>query len=190
MLADNLLKFNYFLTDVRGRNVKSYLKGPIPSTSDPAREQFINTLLKHDIDIDEYCSIYAKSSIPLQNSLSKLAVDILDRNACFVNQYAKYPTELGAVINKQIENGSIVQTEEGDFSIQNQDVFFSQFHQIENLVLGARTESTTAKHQPVNTTNQETRSIIPPNHTTVAEVHDDDDTEKENCQTHHQSSSG
>jgi hypothetical protein len=166
------------------------LKGPIPLTSDPARERFINTLLKHDIDVDEYCSIYAKSSIPLQNNLSKLAVDTFERNACFVNQYSKYPTELGAVVNKQIQNGSISKNEEGVFSIQNQDVFISQFDGIENLVLGARTESTTSKHQPVNNMNQETRSIIPTKHTTAAGARDADDTEKENCETRHHSSSG
>lgn len=188
LLADNLLKFNYFLTDVRGRNVKSYMKIPIPSTSDPSRERFLHTLSKHDVDIDDYYATYKKSSIPLQNSLSKLAVDIFEHYGCFVNQYSKYPTELATVINKQIQNGSIIRTEEGDFSIYNRDPFNFQFDEIENLVLGARTEPTATKHQPVNTTNQETRATTSLKNTTAADPYGADDTEKENCVTHHSSS--
>ena len=187
LLEANLLKFNYWLTDVRGRNVKSYMKIPIPSTSDPAREQFMNTLLKHDINIDEYCSIYEKSSIPLQNNLSKLTLEIFEHSACFVNQYSKYRIELGAVIKKQIENGSILQSEEGNFSIQNQNVFTCQFYDIENLALGARIEQSTAKQQAVNTIHQETSSVIQFKHTTAAGVNVCPDTVEKNHEIQHHS---
>ena len=68
-------------------------------------------------------------------------------------------------------------------------MFISQFDQIENLLLCARTEQTTAKQQPANPTNQEARSMIAPKHTTAAGAHVADDTEKENFETHHHSSS-
>ncbi|CAF3956621.1 unnamed protein product [Rotaria sp. Silwood2] len=90
LINDNLLKFNYFLTDVRGRNVKSYMKVPIPSISDPTREQFVNNLLKHEINVDEYCLNYEKASIPLNNYFSKLTLEIFECIASFVTQYSKY----------------------------------------------------------------------------------------------------
>jgi hypothetical protein len=185
LLADNLLKFNYFLTDVRGRNVKSYMKIPIPSNSDPAREPFKNSLSKHDINIDEYCSVFEKSSIPLQNNLSKLALEIFEHSACFVNQYAKYRIQLGAVIKKQIENCSILRTEEGDFSIQNHNMFTCQFYDIENLALSGRKEQTTAKQQAVDTMHQETRSVIQFKHTTAAGVDVSHDTVEKNHEIQH-----
>jgi hypothetical protein len=187
LLDAKLLKFNYFLTDARGRNVKSYMKIPIPSTSDPAREQFMNTLLKHDVNIDEYCSIYEKSAIPLQNNLSKLTLEIFEHSACFVNQYSKYRIQLSAVIKKQIENGSILQTEEGNFFIQNQTVFTCQFDDIENLAVGARTEQITAKQQAVNTMYQETRSVIQSKHTTAAGVSVSHDTVEKTHEIQHHS---
>lgn len=72
LLADDLIKYNYFLTDVRGRNVRSYLKLPIPPLDDPTRDLFLNKLIKHDINIDEYESVYEKSSIPPHNKFSVL----------------------------------------------------------------------------------------------------------------------
>ncbi|CAF4056259.1 unnamed protein product, partial [Rotaria sp. Silwood2] len=90
LINDNLLKFNYFLTDVRGRNVKSYMKVPIPPISDPTRGQFVNNLLKHEINVDKYCLNYEKASIPLNNYFSKLTLEIFECTASFVTQYSKY----------------------------------------------------------------------------------------------------
>ncbi len=42
LMTDNLLKFNYFLTDIQGQNIKSYMKIPIPSIGDPARARLVN----------------------------------------------------------------------------------------------------------------------------------------------------
>lgn len=33
LLTDNLLKYNYFLTDARGRHIKCYMKISIPSNN-------------------------------------------------------------------------------------------------------------------------------------------------------------
>ncbi|CAF3780170.1 unnamed protein product [Rotaria socialis] len=140
LLEDNLLKFNYFLTDIRGRNIKSYMKIPIPSINDETREQFVTNLLKHEINIDEYYSIYEKSAIPLNNNLSKLALEIFEYTSSFVNQYAKYKNQLNVIIKKHVENRYIEETEDGHFIIKDQNVFALQFHDIENLVLGQRQE--------------------------------------------------
>ena len=58
LIQDNLLKLNYFLVDSRGRVNRSYMKVPPPSIGDPAREEFIDKMLRHGIGVEEYCLIY------------------------------------------------------------------------------------------------------------------------------------
>jgi len=55
LITDNLIKYNYFLTDFCGRNVKSYMKVLVLSNNNPSPEQFLNNSIKHNINIDEYC---------------------------------------------------------------------------------------------------------------------------------------
>ncbi|CAF2107947.1 unnamed protein product [Rotaria magnacalcarata] len=154
LLKANLLKFNYFLTDARGRNVKSYMKTPIPSIDDPTREHFLNTLLKHDINLDEYCCNYKKSSIPPNNNFSKLTIETFEHNASFVAQYSKYKSQLNSVIQKHIENHNIEETEEGNFIIINRNAFFRKFNDIENLVSSERQEQIDNKSQSENFIDQ------------------------------------
>ncbi|CAF1676204.1 unnamed protein product [Rotaria magnacalcarata] len=128
LLQHNLLKFNYFLTDVRGRNIKSYMKIPIPSVDDPIHEQFISNLLKHEINIDEYYSIYEKSAIPLNNNLSKLALEIFEYNGSFVSQYSKYKNQLNIIIKKHVDNRHIEEAEDGHFIIKDQNILLDIKH--------------------------------------------------------------
>jgi hypothetical protein len=185
-MTDNLLKYNYFLTDARGRNIKCYMKTPIPSADHPTRDQFVNNLLKHDINIDEYCSIYEKSSIPSNNNLSKLTLEIFEHSACFVNQYSKYQPQLNIVIQKHIEN-CFIREVDGNFIIQNADVFTCQFHHIENLVLGAQPQQIHAKRQCINTINQANKSIIQSKHTTADIVNTFHDTIEKSREIQHHS---
>ena len=104
---DNLIKFNYFLTDIRSRNVRSYMKTPVPSTNDPLRKEFLDTLIKHDINIDEYLSIYEKSSSPPNNSLSVLSLEIFQSNSSLVSEYKKYQAQLHSVIQKHLKDSNI-----------------------------------------------------------------------------------
>jgi hypothetical protein len=53
LVSDKLIKYNYFLTDIRARNVKSYMKLPIPGDHDPAKEIFLSKLIKHVINIEK-----------------------------------------------------------------------------------------------------------------------------------------
>lgn len=160
LMKDNLLKFNYFLTDARGRNVKSYMKAPIPSQGDLIEENFRQKLQKHRIDIDEYRSVYETSSIPPQNSLSKMTLEILKRDGAFVGQYSKYKIQLSELIKNLIEKGAIVQNDEESFSIRNPDAFDLQFHDIENLVTGGRTQQISSQPHAITTGRNLTTSRI------------------------------
>jgi hypothetical protein len=100
LIIDNLIKYNYFLTDFCGRNVKSYMKVLVLSNNDPSPEQFLNNSIKHNINIDEYCSIYEKSSIPSNNKLSTLSLQLFETNGSFVSQYSKYKNQLHVIIQK------------------------------------------------------------------------------------------
>ncbi|CAF2823305.1 unnamed protein product [Rotaria sp. Silwood2] len=167
LMNDHLLKFNYFLTDTRGRNVKSYMKAPVPPGDDPTRDQFIKNLLKHDIDVNEYCSIYESSTIPPNNNLSNLTLEIFEHSACFVNEYSKYQVQLNIVIRKHIENCVVREVEQGNFIIQNANAFTRQFHHIESLVLGAQPNQVNGKRQSVNIINQANNSTVQSRHTTA-----------------------
>ncbi|CAM4975240.1 unnamed protein product [Rotaria socialis] len=150
LLKDNLLKFNYFLLDSRGRVVKSYMKMSIPATDNPFRTQFLNNLLKHDINIDEYRSNYEKCSIPPNNNLSKLSMEIFENCSAFVNQYSKYRNQMNSVIHKHKENNNIEEVEGDIFNVINEYGFSCQFESIENLLLNERKEKTSSRSQTEN----------------------------------------
>lgn len=190
LLDDNLLKFNYFLTDIRGRNIKSYMKIPIPPINDERRELFIAHLLKHEIDIDEYCSVYEKSAIPLNNNLSKFSLEIFENNGSFVNQYVKYRNQLSVIIKKHVENRHIGETEDGHFIVKDQNVFALQFHNIENLVLSQRPEQISNRHllniinQPIS--NRIAKSTIELKRTTAIEGDKSYSVVAKNCERQNQ----
>jgi hypothetical protein len=157
LVADNLLKYNYFLTGDRDRKLKSYMKIPIPAVTDPAREQLMNSLSKHGINFYDYSSAYEKSSIPPNYTLSKLTIEIFERNSYFVPEYPKYKNQLKDVIQKHLGNGSIREIEESHYIVQNQDAFTYQFQEIENLVTSIRSENIHGKRQSANLTDQATK---------------------------------
>lgn len=153
LVADNLLKYNYFLCCDRGRKLKSYMKAPIPAAGDPAREQLIHTLSKHGIDFFDYSAAYKKSSIPPNNILSKLTVEIFECNSHFVTEYSKYQNQLNDVIRKHLGNGSIRETE-GCYVIQNQGAFLGKFQDVENV--HTKRQSVISSRQPTATTRTTT----------------------------------
>ena len=155
---DNLIKFNYFLNDSRGRNVRAYMKMPIPSFTDPLRKDFVNALIKHDISIDEYHSAYEKSAIPSNNSLSALAMQIFECNPALVTQYAKYRGQLHSVLERHIQNGSIQESEGETFTILNEDAFQHKFDDIPNLMPNEKQEKLTRKSQPLRVLQQTTNA--------------------------------
>lgn len=147
LINDGLLKYNYFLIDVRDRNTKSYMKMPIPSPDDPARDQFVKNLIKHDVNIDEYCVMFEKASIPPNNRLSTLSLQLFEQNACFVTQYSKYKDQLSAIIQKHLENGNVRESDDGKFLITNRSAFIGRINAITNLVLGGRQEQSNTRLQ-------------------------------------------
>ena len=169
-MQDNLLKFNYFLTDVRGRSVRAYLKIPPPSIDDPTREQFVTNMLKHGINIDEYCLLYEKCSIPSNNNLSKLAMDVFARSACLINQYSKYRNALNSVIQVHATNSAIRETNMGTFIILNEDAFTLQFHDIENLVTGSYRQQTENPFQLATVMDRASEITVQQPRTTSIEV--------------------
>jgi hypothetical protein len=142
LLADNLLKFNHFLTDVRGRNVKSYMKVPVPAVNDATYETFAKSLAKHDINVEEYRSVYRNSSIPSNNNLSALAMKIFETDASFVTEYQKYELQLHNIVQQHVQDRNIRKTEDGLFVVTNRGAFLHQFHEIGNLVPPNRQEKT------------------------------------------------
>ncbi|UJR12557.1 hypothetical protein I4U23_016733 [Adineta vaga] len=187
LMNDNLLKFNYFLTDIRGRNVKSYIKVPVPYEDDPTRDVFIANLLKHGIDFDEYCSIYKTSSLPPYNNFSSLTLEIFEHSACFVNEYSKYRDQLNHVIQKHIENCVIREVVEGNFVIQNANEFTRQYEDIENLVLSNQSNQANSKRQSFNIINQTNKSTTQCRHTTVSIVNVSRDVVEKSQQAQHHS---
>ncbi|CAF4001829.1 unnamed protein product [Rotaria sordida] len=185
LMQDNLLKYNYFLTNARGYNVKAYMKIPPPSVNDPTREEFVAKMLKHDINIDEYCAIYEKCSIPLNNNLSKLALNIFASSSCLVNQYAKYRGVLNNIIQKHVANSIIRQTDTGSFIIQNQDAFTVQFHDIENWVVGTCIEQTNNRDQPTTMIFHAPASKVTSQTTTPVKVNTFTDIVEESSVTQH-----
>lgn len=114
------------------------MKLPVPSDDDPAKENFLSKLIKHQIDIEDYCSVYNKSSIPPNNKLSTLALQVFEVNASLVNQYSKYRNQLQTIIQKHLDNRHIQETDEGDFTVLNKTAFSSQCHLILNINQGKR----------------------------------------------------
>jgi hypothetical protein len=145
LLADNLLKFNYFLNDIRRRNVKSYMKMPVPPINDPSYETFIETLARHEIDVDEYRIVYENSSIPPNNTLSLMALEIFQTNASFVTEYKKYRSQLHCIVQEHVENRNIKETEDGQFVVVKKDAFTHQFHEIGNFISPSRQDKTRGK---------------------------------------------
>lgn len=184
-MQDNLLKYNYFLTDTRGRNVRAYMKIPPPSVSDPTREQVVAKMLKHGINIDEYSLLYDKCSIPSNNNLSKLALEIFESSSCFVSQYSKYRDVLNNLIQKYTANSVIHETNAGSFIIQNQDAFTLQFHSIENLVVGTRIEQVYNQDQSTATVNHAPEPTVQHQRTTPTEVNTLLDIVEESFNTQH-----
>ncbi|CAM4833084.1 unnamed protein product [Rotaria magnacalcarata] len=150
LLKDNLLKFNHFLTDTRGRVVKSYTKVPVPSIDNSSRTKNFNALINHDINIEEYCYNYEKCFIPPNNNFSKLSIEIFDNCAAFVNQYSKYRNHLISTIHKHMENQNIGEAEDGNFIIINQNAFSCQFENIDNIVLSEKKEQMNGRSQLEN----------------------------------------
>jgi hypothetical protein len=187
LMQDNLLKFNYFLINARGYNVKAYMKIPPPSVNDPMREEFVAKMLKHDINVDESCAIYNKCSIPLNNNLSKLALEIFAGSSCLVNQYSKYRGVLNNLIQIHVANSVIRETNIGSFIIQDQDAFTVQFQNIENWVVGTRIEQTDNRYQPTTTMYHAPASAskVPSQTTTPVEVNIFPDIVEESSVTQH-----
>ncbi|CAF1332376.1 unnamed protein product, partial [Rotaria sp. Silwood1] len=159
------------------------MKAPVPPGDDPTRDQFIKNLLKHDIDVNEYCSIYESSTIPPNNNLSNLTLEIFEHSACFVNEYSKYQVQLNIVIRKHIENCVVREVEQGNFIIQNANAFSRQFHHIESLVLGAQPNQVNGKRQSVNIINQANKSTVQSRHTTAPIVNVFHDTVEKSQET-------
>jgi len=153
LIQDNLLKLNYFLVDSRGRVNRSYMKVPPPSIGDPAREEFIDKMLRHGIGVEEYCLIYERCSIPPNNKLSNFTLDIFEKSSSFVNQYSKYRQILENVIQKHVANSNIHETYSGTFVVQNQNAFTLHFDQIDNLTMGRRPEQTGNQNQSTTILN-------------------------------------
>ena len=185
LMQDSLLKYNYFLTNARGYNVKSYMKIPPPLVNDPKRKEFLAKMLEHDINIDEYCAIYDKCSIPLNHNLSKLALQIFANSSCLVNQYVKYRGVLNNIIQKHVANSVIRETDSGSFIVQNQDAFTVQFHDIENWVVGTYIEQTNNRDQPTTTISHASASKVPSQTTTPVEVNTFPDIVEESSATLH-----
>ncbi|CAF3465766.1 unnamed protein product [Rotaria socialis] len=163
------------------------MKAPIPPDDDPTRDQFMKKLLKHDINIDEYCSIYESSAIPPNNNFSKLTLEIFAHSACFINEYSKYQSQLNIVIRKHIENYVVQEVEPGNFLIQNADTFTRLFHHIENLVVDVTSNQVNGIRQSLNTINQANRPTIQCRHTTVPIVNIFHDTIEKSQETHRDS---
>jgi hypothetical protein len=159
------------------------MKAPVPPGDDPTRDQFIKNILKHDIDINEYCSIYESSSIPPNNNFSNLTLEIFQHSACFVNEYSKYQVQLNIVIRKHIENCVIREDEQGNFIIQNANAFTRQFYHIENLVLRAQPNQVNGKRQSLNIINQANKSTVQSRHTTAPIVNVFHDTVEKSQET-------
>ncbi|CAF2823320.1 unnamed protein product [Rotaria sp. Silwood2] len=136
------------------------MKAPSLPGDDPTRDQFIKNLVKHDIDVNEYCSIYESSLIPPNNNLSNLTLEIFEHTAF----------------------------EQGNFIIQNANAFTRQFHQIESLVLGAQPNQVNGKRQSLNIINQANKSPVQSRHTTAPIVNVLHDTVEKSQETQRDSS--
>lgn len=147
LMADDLIKFNYFLLDNRGRAVKSYMKTPIPSVDDPARGDVLKKLTKHGIDISNYCSMYEACSIPSGNTLSSLTIDNFNSIGALVQEYSKYGEQLESVIREHLDKGSISLSSAGNFTVINQAIFCRQFNEISNLRSGEKSNQEKRKSQ-------------------------------------------
>lgn len=153
LMQDNLIKFNYFLADVRGRRLRSYLKLPLPQKDDPLSEHIFEKLMKHDINIDEYYSIYKNSSIPSNNHFSQFGLDTFDSTSSLVGDYSKYKDQLNFIIKRRLENNTIQETEDKQFKIKNASTFRDTFNEIQNLPIETYQEKINNKSEMPNVIN-------------------------------------
>ena len=170
LLNDGLLKFNYFLTDPRGRNVKSYMKIPIATTDNSSQELLKIKLIKHGINVEEYYSVYDTSSIPPYNKLSTLSLQIFKYSSCFVSYYKRYKDQLEMVIQEHIHKGDIKEAEDGCFFITNGSVFSHNYNDIENLLLCNQQRQLCDNSRAMNVEKTTTNSSIQLEKTTASRI--------------------
>lgn len=118
---------------------------PVPPVNDPSYETFVEKLTRHEIDVEEYQTVYRNSSIPANNTLSIMALPIFRTSASFVTEYTKYRSQLHNIIQQHLENRNIKETEEGQFVVLNKDAFTHQFDAIENFMSTTRQDKTRGK---------------------------------------------
>ena len=132
-MDDDLIKFNTFLLDVRGRSVRCYMKAPIPAMSDPAYDQVLEALTKHGIDVAEYRSSYEASTIPSNNKFSLFTINIFKSTASLVPHYSKYQDQLKDIVQEHLDSGTIERMSTGKFVVLNQGAFPHHFKDIDNM---------------------------------------------------------
>lgn len=150
-MDDHLIKLNYFLLDVRGRNPRSYMKAPIPDTDDPTHDRVVKALVKNGIDVAEYRSSYEASTIPPNNILSQLAMDIFKSTASMVSDYSKYPDQLKHIIDYRLDCKHIEKSNSGKLIVIDHNAFANVFQDIINLT--SETKQRSARKQSQSTTN-------------------------------------
>lgn len=167
LVDDGLLKYNYFLLDSRGRNVKSYLKIPPTLIDDPAHESMREKLIKNGIEVKEYFSVFEKSRIPPNNKLSVLSINIFKHNASFVPEYAKYKDELQVVIQEHIQNGHIEEDLNDNFGVKDVNIFSHLYDEIENLTPRDQQKQLRKALNPINPIQRMDNNLAGMNRTTV-----------------------
>ncbi|UJR06732.1 hypothetical protein I4U23_011021 [Adineta vaga] len=186
LINDGLLKFNYFLLDARNRKIKSYMKIPITKANDELQECVKNKLIKHGINVDEYYSVYRISSIPPNNKLSPLSLEIFKYSSCLVPYYKCYKNHLETVIQHHIQNGSVQEVEDGCFVTTNEDVFSCDYNDIENLLLCNRRKQSDNNCKAANPPKPTTSSPIQLEKTTESVVNVPCNTHEKDCEEQHQ----
>lgn len=120
------------------------MKIPVPPINDPSYKTFIETLTRHEIDVDEYRIVYKNSSIPSNNTLSQMTLQFFQTNASFVTEYKKYESQLHSIVQEHVENGNIEETD-GQFVVVKKDAFTHRFHEIGNFISPSRQDKTRGK---------------------------------------------
>ncbi|UJR24364.1 hypothetical protein I4U23_005741 [Adineta vaga] len=172
--------------DVRNRKIKSYMKIPITKTNDVFQECVKNKLIKHGINVDEYYSVYRISSIPPNNKLSPLSLEIFKYSSCLVPYYKCYKNHLETVIQHHIQNGSVQEVEDGCFVTTNEDVFSCDYNDIENLLLCNRRKQSDNNCKAANPPKPTTSSPIQLEKTTESVVNVPCNTHEKDCEEQHQ----
>ena len=100
------------------------------------------------------------SSIPPNNTLSILSLEIFKRNGCFVSQYSKYSNQLQEIIQEHLQNGHIKQNGNGSFVILTSNVFCLECYNFENLAFHGRQKQVCARPNSICTVKQATNLPI------------------------------